>query len=80
MERFLATMERKINKWRSWGHGTDLEKGSAIATLLFAIRGLWNCRLERNHAVNAICPENAEFALVVSTKVDETAPTLAGAG
>jgi hypothetical protein len=30
--------------------------------------------------VNAVCPENAEFALIVTTKVDETAATLAGAG
>jgi hypothetical protein len=60
--------------------GADFEKGSAIATLFFAIKGLRNCRLERNHAVDAVCPENAEFALVVTTKVDETAAALAGAG
>jgi hypothetical protein len=35
--------------------------------------------LERNHPVNAVRPENAELALVVTTKVNEAAATLAGA-
>jgi hypothetical protein len=80
MERLLATIKRKINNGQSRSHGTDLEKESATGTLFFAIRGLRNRRLERNHPVNAICPENAELALVVTTKVDEPAPALAGAG
>jgi len=49
--------------------------------LLYALQSeVCGIRLERNHAVDAICPENAEFTLVVTTKVDETAATLAGAG
>lgn len=36
--------------------------------------------LNRYDAVNAISPEDAELAFVVTAKVDETAATLAGAG
>ena len=36
--------------------------------------------LERNYAMDTIRPKNAEFPFVVTAKVDETAPALAGAG
>jgi hypothetical protein len=36
--------------------------------------------LESDNPVNAICPEDAELALVIATKVDETTTTPASAG
>jgi hypothetical protein len=36
--------------------------------------------LEGHDAVNAICAENAELALVITAKVDKAATSLSGAG
>jgi len=40
----------------------------------------WLLSLERHYAVNAVCAEDAEFALVITAKVDEAATALSGAG
>jgi hypothetical protein len=37
-------------------------------------------RLEGYNPVNAIRPEDAELALIIATKIDQTTATLAGAG
>jgi hypothetical protein len=36
--------------------------------------------LESDNAVNAICPEDAELALVIATKIDQTTAAPPGAG
>jgi hypothetical protein len=71
-----------------------LEDGGLVASaqlerVLVLYQGIWGTQtcctfrpglLEGHHAVNAICPEDAELALVITAKVDEAATTLSGAG
>ena len=79
MERFLQQWRRKLIN--GVAGVTDGSPRRDQRQLLYALQSeVCGIRLERNHAVDAICPENAEFTLVVTTKVDETAATLAGAG